>query len=249
MNNQIVKIMRQKQFLLLSIVLILNLALGAQNIHEAVKANNIEEVKVLLEKDSKIVNSFDAEHNTPLILACSDINSDIKLIELLIQSGADIDLGDVDNTLPLHLAAYSGHIKAVEILIQHKAKVDFKDNREQTPLLFAAIRGNIEIAGLLVEHGADVNGKIEYTGVTLLHLSLSRGKEAMAEFLISKGAKTDVRDNRGRLPLYDALDIGSHKLIDLILDRDNTINIEQDGTYFMEAAIEKKTQSVGQYFN
>ena len=115
--------MTQKQSILLSIIIgtmIMGLSTKSysQSIHEAVKTNKIEQVKLPLEGDAKLTNSLDAENNTPLILACFDPKLDTEIVALLIQFGADLSLGNTDNTTPLHLAAYTGQLEATTFLIE-----------------------------------------------------------------------------------------------------------------------------------
>lgn len=210
---------------------------SAQSIHAAVRLNNIEQVKLLLKENSELVNARDDDSNTPLILACVDSKVSLLMVKLLIESGADLHLGDQDKDTPLHYAAYGGNIEAAKILIENKAEIDFKDANGLTPLHLALIKRHSETAKLFVEHGANINAKVNYSGNTPLFLALSASDEEFAEILISKGANLDVRNNNGRLPLYLALDICSSKIVNQILDINSTIDLEQDGAYLMEAAV------------
>ena len=236
--------MQKKQFILLIIIFTLSLSLYAQNIHNAVKTSNINQVKTLLTENSELVNTLDEEGNTPLILACVDPNVSSEIIELLIKSGADLQLGDPDNDTPLHYAAYSGNTKAAGILIENNADLDYLDVREQTPLHFAITRKHIEAATLLVNSGANLEARVYRSGNTPLLMAIEDKDEVFAEFLISKGAKVDIRNNGGRLPIYGALDICSSKIVNQILDIKSIIDLKKDGVYLMNAAITCKNSSV-----
>ena len=69
---------------------------------------------------------------------------------------------------------------------------------------------------LLLEHGADVNAQVTGTktysmrisrapssteGMTALHVAAQRGTADVVRFLLEKGAKTDLADSNGRMPI------------------------------------------------
>jgi ankyrin repeat protein len=58
----------------------------------------------------------------------------------------------------------------------------------------------MEALKLCLEKGGDVNAK-NSMGVTAVIGAANRGSDDMIEFLVSKGARLDVKDNEGRTPL------------------------------------------------
>ena len=82
---------------------------------------------------------------------------DVFCVELLLENGADINIGDGNNDTPLHWATFKNNIDCVKFLLQSGAKVDPVDYRNDTPLAWAARKGHIEIITILLQYNADVH--------------------------------------------------------------------------------------------
>lgn len=94
-------------------------------------------------------------------------------------------------------------IEIARLLISHNCDQDARDGLGGTALLWAIENRYPGLAKLLVEWGADVN--LTFTvfsgfpsGTTPLHLAA--WSEELSDFLIKHGARTDVRDAKGRTP-------------------------------------------------
>ena len=95
-------------------------------------------------------------------------------------------------------AACDGDEAAMQTLLkQDSTLANAKDNNIQTtPLTNASHRGYLNIVKLLVLTGADVNAKEgNYGKSTALHWAATDGHSDVVEYLVSKGAELDVRDN------------------------------------------------------
>src|ERR1039457_6604921 len=69
-------------------------------------------------------------------------------------------------------------------------------------LLNAARKGDLDTVKALIEKGAPMEAKTPY-GQTPLYLAAMSGHEAVVQFLLDKGAKTDVRDTFYKASLLD----------------------------------------------
>lgn len=79
-----------------------------------------------------------------------------SLASILLESGADLEIPDVNGRTPLARAAAASETKLIELLLKYKAEVDVKDGDGYTALHFAAETGDSEGAQLLLKAGDNV---------------------------------------------------------------------------------------------
>ena len=91
-----------------------------------------------------------------------------KIMQLLIQRGADVSARDSENSTPLHLASRWGVAGSMQLLIRHGADVNARDEDGSTPLHHASSAGIAESMQLLIRYGADVSAPNK-RNVTPLH--------------------------------------------------------------------------------
>jgi len=115
---------------------------GWSRLHEAVKAQDIEEIKRLLDADMN-VNITDCNGVTALQNAAEE--GAVNITALLLSRGADPNMADTPNgNTPLHKAAGKGHKDIVALLLAHQAKADAVNTTGLTPCgwpLLPAITG------------------------------------------------------------------------------------------------------------
>ena len=114
---------------------------------------------------------------TPLFLAVKA--SDTAMMRLLLDHGADLAIGNDENTTPLLVAAGIGYIEGQILASEERA--------------FEAVR-------MLVERGEDVNTTNDKSE-TALHGAAYRGANSIALYLIDRGARLDIADTLGRIPV------------------------------------------------
>ena len=105
-------------------------------------------------------------------------------------------------------AAQSGDVPAMKLLLAHGADAKLKNKADETPLHAAAGIGwawnwtvrapfpPIDAVKLCVEQGNDVNAQ-DNRGYTPLHGAAFLGDNDMINYLVSKGAKTDLKSRAG----------------------------------------------------
>jgi len=62
-----------------------------------------------------------------------------QIVELLIQSGADVNALEINGRTPLHDAANGGHLDVIDVLVRNGADLEAKDNEGMTPLMWGKI--------------------------------------------------------------------------------------------------------------
>jgi len=69
-------------------------------------------------------------------------NNLTETVELLIESGADVNAFDINSNTPLHFAAILNSIVLIEVLVNHGADLKFTNRMGQTPLMASMSRGS-----------------------------------------------------------------------------------------------------------
>jgi ankyrin repeat protein len=208
-------------------------AQGNFPIHFAVNADLTSLVMVLFGYGADI-NVPDAKGKSPLALAAAQKQT--MMCRVLVQNGASMGQASIPEPLALIIkgeagaenspvftkdnvndsfegqcylswAISAGKTKIVERLLEFGARTDIPDqtNGGNLPIHIAAIGGTKEVE-LLLARGADIDA-LNSKGETPLCLALANRAHVMADWLISKGAGTDVR-SKGELPMVIALRSG-----------------------------------------
>lgn len=158
--------------------------------------------------------------NMPLHFAAT-YNNDPAVMELMIKSGAPLDIGRVDNqATPLHLAAAnSKNPEIVEILLSHGAVVDTKDDCQNTPLMWATeFARDRKILELLIGNGADVNARNCHGSTPLHDVAKYQTDTNFMTLLLDHGAKVDIRNKDGNTALHVAATNHISAALELLLD-------------------------------
>ena len=221
----------------------------ANELHDAIHANNKANVEKLLSKGADI-NAKDKYQMTPLHWAV--IEGKKELVALLIAKGADVRIQDERQRTTLHWAAgeYGAesaefsigegaskyvtqnvieqaasskgiaiYIEIAKFLITKGVDVNAKSNNDSTPLFSV---GSKEMAALLIAHGANVNAK-STSGATPLHKAAMNKKE-IAEMLIEKGADVNAKNNDGQSPLAIAVLQNEKEIVALLIKKSAELN-------------------------
>jgi len=137
--------------------------------------------------DPELLNLSKNELNRRLIRAAFAGN--VEQVELLLDSGADIDTRNSFEWTPLILSA--GNIysdETAKFLISRGADVNAKNNFGITPLMIAAGSGRISIVKCLIEYGADIHAE-DYKGETAFDKAIEMEFKKTADIIADYEAK------------------------------------------------------------
>lgn len=84
-------------------------------------------------------------------------NPALKIAQWLFRAGADPNIKDIAQNVPLHFAAYGGMWKLVECMLEHGAEVNVQNREGRTPMHNALAMGHVKVASMLLEAGADLD--------------------------------------------------------------------------------------------
>jgi ankyrin repeat protein len=84
----------------------------------------------------------------------------LKIVDLLLKSGADVDAGDdTSGRRAIHEAAEKGRLEVLGFLLERGADINALDKWNFTPLHRAAFQGGSDNVRLLIDKGANVSAK------------------------------------------------------------------------------------------
>lgn len=140
---------------------------------------------------------------TPVLMMAARTGN-VDIVKSLLAHGADANAKEsARGQTALMWAVAEKHPEVERLLIDHGADVHSHSTSGFTPLLFAAQQGDVDSARMLLDAGANVNDAAE--DGTALVLATHSGHEALALFLLEKGADPNATDAYGITALHYAL--------------------------------------------
>jgi ankyrin repeat protein len=161
---------------------------------------------------------------------------------VLLDHGADVDVGNDQGETPLHLVSrgkYDTHgdgVGTARLLLDRGADVHAQDADQNTALHLASFKGKFGIARVLLDYNANPNARS--MDKTLLHLLMEGNDPSfnnndehipdLAQVLVKNGADVDIRLTNEWTPLHVAAFNGWLELARSILDHGANPNAEND---------------------
>jgi ankyrin repeat protein len=190
---------------------------GYTPLHWAVRYNNFNVAKLLVEEYGAYINTYDNSRTTPLHEAVK--SGSCEFVKLLAEYSTDVDISDGESRTPLYFASNEGHISIVKVLVEdYGACVNAEcDNRDDFSPLSGAVHGkHVEIIRFLISHGANMNTKDRF-GTPLLHRAVATGFCDSVKLLVSEfGADVNVKDSGGSNSLHEAVHTGKIDIIEYL---------------------------------
>ena len=145
-------------------------------------SGDIDKVQQAIDEGIDINEDYSKGH--PLTYYCMRDNYDI--IKLLIDNGADVNIGRGTAWNPLYAAARESSPEVVKLLLKNGADANILNKDSGSPIISAVHNDNAaQVLKLLIKAGADVNHANKY-GMTAL--KLANGNKEIAQILIKAGA-------------------------------------------------------------
>lgn len=118
---------------------------------------------------------------------------DIKLIQQLLERGADVNFQESDwGWAPLHNAVQNSREDIASLLLHYGADPCLRKRNGATPFILAGIVGNVKLLKLFLSKGADVN-ECDSHGFTAFMEAAVYGNVEALRFLYKSGAKVNLR--------------------------------------------------------
>lgn len=152
-----------------------------------------------------------------------------RIVDFLIDSGADVEGTNVELATPLHIASSIGPLSVVQRLLSAGANVNCRDILGRTTLMYALMHGGEgqDILTALISHGADISAR-DISGENILDWALrcANPTETLPLLIQKNEVLTSLRTvNHGTLA-HDAMAHSSTALHNFVLDRVQDVEVE-----------------------
>ncbi len=180
-------------------------------------------VTMLLEQKPD-VNCHDPENGeTPLIKSAMQCN--FGLAQILLDSGAAVNLTDRNLGTALHAAAASNSFELASLLLERKANHLALDNRRMLPLHYSIHCP--QLVGLLLQLGSAVDAQCIF-GNTTLHIAAKFGAPIETLIiLLAHGADYTIENSDKQTALTAANQLSAYpQLMALLAQKDNALKLK-----------------------
>lgn len=170
----------------------------AIKLREAIKNNDLDEVKRIIDSYNKI--GYEHHNST---------------------------LNGMDSPLTFAIRQVSDTYEIVKFLLEtNQVNINLVDNMGRTPLCIAVIYNKINIVELLLNNGADVNLPVG-AKVTPLSIAVKNNNIDMIKLLLNKGAYIDLRNEQKiekQTPLEIAIEINNQDIVNQLVNSGNYLS-------------------------
>lgn len=136
--------------------------LNQKLLFDAVKQNNLEKVKILIEKGVDLNYRYMCDKRTILFFL-----RNVKTFDYLISEGADINISNEFGYTPLHNASFYGILEIVKYLVSKGANVNAVTIDLYTPLRYAVEREHTNVIKYFLSIPVDIKSE---NGDTILYI-------------------------------------------------------------------------------
>ena len=209
---------------------------NAEDMIEATnKLTNRETLKLLVKLDK--INIGHDESSYTLMRAV--MRNKPKVVELLVELGADLNAPDGEGFTPLMEAIINNNLEMVELLVKLGADID------ATALILAVEDKNLKMVKFLVDLDADINAK-DREGRTALIRAVDYNNLKMVQLLVELGADLNAPDGEGFTPLMEAIINNNLEMVELLKELGADINAKDNSgkTLLMRAVMLNKPEMV-----
>lgn len=251
-----------RRFLPIAILVLHAAAIPAMDLHEAVYAGDVQQVRQLIAAGADVgaPNQFGA---TPMALAA--VVADPAMLQVLLKAGADADSPNAEGETALMVVARTGNVEAAKLLLKSGANLQAREQwGGQTALMWAAAQSQPEMIRFLLSRGARVNERATVRdwqrrvtaegrpkdmyrgGLTPLLYSAREGCLECARVLLEGGADINLTDPDGTTPLVMALLNVNWDTAKFLIERGADINYwDVYGQTPLYVAVDMNTLPVG----
>ncbi|KAJ5430099.1 hypothetical protein N7491_007115 [Penicillium cf. griseofulvum] len=184
----------------------------------------IEKAKRLIDQGADLDDCDNQLGITPL--HCAVYRGNEEMVELLLNSKANINATCKDGQTVLHIAAEQGHRKLIRFLLHRRVKSRTANQKGETALQLAIGTTHDEATiPVLIKSRFDMDVQNTLTGNTALHRAVELRRPRILAFLLEKGANMNVLNRDGLTALQLACKTDNCEAVSLFLERGAQLEI------------------------
>jgi ankyrin repeat protein len=195
---------------------------GKHLLHHVIEQDNLRILKLFLEK-------FDSDRINLLHFASSQ--GKLPVAELLIKSGADIELANRHGETPIFKAVLNGRTKLLQYFLNQGVNINKLNNYGESLIHYAVKTKQKEILELLINKGINLK-VLDRDGNNLIHQFVSATEREddvvfllkIVPLLTNRGVQINEKNSLGITPLWKAIENGNSELITGLLQNGSDIN-------------------------
>jgi ankyrin repeat protein len=174
-------------------------------------------------------------------------NNRVKVVQSLLNHGADVNSLGPQRLTPLHIASQYGSLDVGQFLLEHGADVTAKKEDCWTALHLAASNGYLELVRMLLGHDADIIDVQNSFGWTPLSVATMLRRVFIVRFLLNSGADPNRSGKDRRTQLHWASNMGYSEVASVLLEGGADVNAEDDeGKTAYQIALKKGHDKIAQ---
>ncbi|XP_046550762.1 ankyrin repeat domain-containing protein 50-like [Haliotis rubra] len=202
---------------------------GFNIIHSACHGGDLEMVKYVLSQTMLDINGGVQCGRTAMMLAAENGHKDV--VELLVDTGADVSLVDETGDNILHCACRGGDVEVVQyILSQNMVDINSLGHEKKTPVMLAGQYGHKEVVEVLVKHGANLSLR-DKVGDNILHLACFKGHVDVVKYIISlHRVYIDSRGFERKTPVMKAGEGGHKEVVEFLVNHGADLALRDSDT-------------------
>lgn len=184
--------------------------------------NQQDSLSTLLALHDININQGREDGETALIVAARMGN--IKVVQMLIDSKANVDIGYLLDVKPIYIAVQQGHLDVATYLLTHGANINAATNAGMTPIYNASHNGYLKVVKYLLTQGANVNS-IMNNGTTPIYIASENGHLEVLKYLLNQNGNVKIARDDGATPIFIASQQGHLEIVKYLLNQGVSANM------------------------
>ena len=164
---------------------------------------------------------------------CTNVEAEVpsastsrRTMEFLIAKGCEVNIINVSNITPLHMACSRGNLAAVDVLIKApEISLDWSDYDRNTALHEACLADNTKVVEMLLKAMKEKSLSFFLKNnehQTPLHIACKQGSRDIVKLILEYGFEEhhnliNARDDKDNIPLHLACEGGNRDVVQMLL--------------------------------